>query len=50
MADAVDLSTSSISKSEHYRQGDGMTGVRIRIIEEVTGEEIEGPFYRRKAA
>ena len=37
---------STISKAENYHDGDGMVGVRITVIEELTGETVEGPFYR----
>jgi transcriptional regulator with XRE-family HTH domain len=47
MAERTGYASSTISKAENYRgDGDGMTGVRIAIIEKVTGKEIEGPFWR----
>jgi transcriptional regulator with XRE-family HTH domain len=46
LGERVGLSTSSISKAERYHAGDGMTSVRVRIIEELTGRDVEGPLYR----
>lgn len=49
LAERTGYAASTISKAENYKQGDGITGVRISIIEEVTGKTIEGPFYREAA-
>jgi transcriptional regulator with XRE-family HTH domain len=49
LGEKTDYAGSTISKAENYHDGDGMTGVRISIIEEVTGKTIEGPFYREAA-
>lgn len=46
LAEETGYSPSSISKCENYTEGDGMTSVRIDIIEQMTGTRIEGPFYR----
>ena len=46
LAHKVGYVKSTISKAENYREGDGMVGVRITLIEELTGETVEGPFYR----
>ena len=45
LADKIECSTSTISKAENYHEGDGMISARITIIEALTGETIEGPFY-----
>jgi len=47
LAGEVGYTTSTISKAENFREGDGMTGPRITIIEALSGETVEGPFYRR---
>lgn len=47
LAGQVGYTTSTISKAENFREGDGMTGPRITIIEALTGEKVTGPFYRR---
>lgn len=49
LAEKVGYAHSTISKAENYRQGDGMIGTRLSIIEELTGNEVEGPFYRETA-
>ncbi len=35
----------AVSKAENYTPKDGMTGFRITILEELTGEEVRGPLY-----
>lgn len=47
LAGKVGYTTSTISKAENFREGDGMTGPRITIIEALTGETVQGPFYRQ---
>jgi len=46
LAEITDYSKSAISKCENYRDGDGMTNVRIDVIEQLSGEEIDGPLYQ----
>ncbi|MCS4156289.1 helix-turn-helix domain-containing protein [Salinibacter ruber] len=45
LADKIECAPSTISKAENYHEGDGMISARITIIEALTGETIEGPFY-----
>lgn len=45
LGEEVGYSTSSVSKAERYSQGDGMTSVRRKIVEDLTGKEVRGPFY-----
>lgn len=45
LGEEVEYSTSAISKAERYREGDGMTSVRRKIVEALTGKEVRGPFY-----
>jgi len=47
LSEEIGYTTSTISKAENFREGDGMTGPRITIIEALTGETITGPFYRK---
>lgn len=44
----VGYAGSTVSKAENYRQGDGMVGIRRKIIEEATGHEVAGPFYKER--
>lgn len=46
LARKVGYAKSTISKAENFHAGDGMVGVRITIIETMTGETVEGPFYQ----
>jgi transcriptional regulator with XRE-family HTH domain len=46
IAERVDVDRSAISKAENWQKGDGFTSLRKRIIEEITGKEVEGPFYK----
>lgn len=46
LSEEVGYTTSTISKAENFREGDGMTGPRITIIEALTGETVIGPYYR----
>ena len=46
LAGQVGYTTSTISKAENFREGDGMTGPRITIIEALTEATVKGPFYR----
>jgi len=46
LAAHMDYTTSTISKAENFRRGDGMTGPRIAIIEALSDAWVEGPFYR----
>ena len=50
LAKRTGYSTSTISKAENYREGDGMIGARIFIIETLTEEAVEGPLYRTSRA
>lgn len=45
LAERIDVDRSAISKAENYEQGDGFRSLRRRIIEELTGNEVQGPFY-----
>ncbi|WP_263786235.1 helix-turn-helix domain-containing protein [Salinibacter grassmerensis] len=45
LADKIECSPSTISKAENYHKGDGMISARITIIETLTDEKVEGPFY-----
>jgi DNA-binding XRE family transcriptional regulator len=46
-AERTGYAPSTICNAENYRgESDGMTGVRITIIEKLTGKKIEGPFWR----
>ncbi len=45
LADKIECAPSTISKAENYHEGDGMISARITIIEALTGETIDGPFY-----
>ena len=40
------LSKQAISKAENYDERDGMTALRIAIIEELTDSEVVGPLWR----
>lgn len=46
LAKRTDYHPSTISRAESFEQGDGFTGIRISIIEELTGKTVEGPLYR----
>lgn len=46
VADRLGISKASISKAENYSEGDGMQNVRVRIIEALTGRQLEGPIWR----
>ncbi|MCS3613531.1 transcriptional regulator with XRE-family HTH domain [Salinibacter ruber] len=41
----VGYSHSTVSKAENFREADGMIGIRQRIIERATGNEVAGPFF-----
>jgi transcriptional regulator with XRE-family HTH domain len=45
VADRMGKTIQAVSKAENYTPGDGMTSFRIRIIEELTGSEVNGPLY-----
>lgn len=45
IADRMGKTIQAVSKAENYTPGDGMTGFRISILEELTGEEVKGPLY-----
>lgn len=45
VADALDVTKQSISKAENRTTGSRMNGLRIRIIEEIGGHEVEGPYW-----
>jgi len=45
VAERVGRSAQAVSKAENYTPKDGMTGFRITILEELTGEEVRGPLY-----
>jgi transcriptional regulator with XRE-family HTH domain len=44
----VDYAGSTVSKAENYREADGMVGIRRRIIERATGNEVAGPFFEER--
>jgi transcriptional regulator with XRE-family HTH domain len=46
LADKIECAPSTISKAENFREGDGMISARITIIETLTEETVDGPFYR----
>lgn len=46
LAEQLGVDRSAISKAEHYDQGDGFTGLRKRIIEELTDSDVKGPLYQ----
>ena len=46
LAREVGYAKSTISKAENFHEGDGMVGVRITIIEAMTGDTVDGPFYQ----
>lgn len=39
------LSKQAISKAENYEEGDGMTSLRIAIVEELSSRKIVGPLW-----
>ena len=39
------LSKQAVSKAENPKPGDGMTNLRIALVEELTGQRIVGPFW-----
>jgi transcriptional regulator with XRE-family HTH domain len=45
VADRLGKTIQAVSKAENYTPKDGMTGFRITILEELTGEEVRGPLY-----
>lgn len=45
VADRLERTIQAVSKAENYTPQDGMTGFRITILEELTGEDVRGPLY-----
>lgn len=45
-ADQLGVSRSGVSKAENWTPEDSMYSLRIRMIEELDGAEVEGPFWR----
>jgi len=45
VADRLGKTIQAVSKAGNYTPKDGMTGFRITILEELTGEEVRGPLY-----
>jgi transcriptional regulator with XRE-family HTH domain len=45
VAERVGRSTQAVSKAENYDPEDGMTRLRIEIVEELTGRELKGPLW-----
>ena len=45
VADRLGISKAAVSKAENYLDGDGMQGVRTRIIEAFTDYRVEGPTF-----
>lgn len=45
VADRLGKTIQAVSKAENYTPKDGMTGFRITVLEELTGEEVRGPLY-----
>ena len=46
LSNRINVDRSAISKAENFESGDGFTSLRKRIIESLTGADVEGPFYR----
>jgi transcriptional regulator with XRE-family HTH domain len=45
VANLLDVTKQSVSKAENEEIGSRMNGLRIRIIEEIGGYDIEGPYW-----
>ena len=45
---ADSLSKQAISKAENPQPGDGMTSLRVALVEELTGRKLEGPLWKPK--
>lgn len=45
VAERVGRSAQAVSKAENYDEGDGMTRLRIEIVEELTGQKLKGPLW-----
>lgn len=45
VAKRVGRSAQAVSKAENYDEGDAMTRLRIEIVEELTGAEVNGPLW-----
>ena len=42
---AESLSKQAISKAENYAPADGMTALRVALLEELTGRALSGPYW-----
>jgi transcriptional regulator with XRE-family HTH domain len=45
VANRLGKTIQAVSKAENYTPKDGMTGFRITVLEELTGEDVRGPLY-----
>lgn len=46
VARRVEASKQAVSKAENYTQRDGMDRFRARVLEELTGKEVDGPLWK----
>ena len=45
VARRVEASKQAVSKAENYTERDGMDRFRVRVLEELTGDEVNGPLW-----
>ena len=39
------LSPQAVSQAENYKEGDGLTNLRVQIVEELSGKTLIGPVF-----
>jgi transcriptional regulator with XRE-family HTH domain len=49
VADRLDVTVQAVSKAENYTARDGMDRFRVKVLEELTGREVEGPLWKMEA-
>ena len=45
VAEILDVTKQSVSKAENRAVGSKMNGLRIRIIRQIGGRDVEGPYW-----
>lgn len=45
VAERLDVTVQAVSKAENYTKRDGMDRFRVKVLEELTGQDVDGPLW-----